>query len=73
MNKKKESINKNKNKNDNKNYINLKQYRYVESSCNRAFNKNDYKVERYTTKPKICYHIHNQSNPEQEITLNQSQ
>jgi len=54
-------------------YINIKQYRRVESSCNRAFSPKEYRVERYTTKPKLCYHVHDSIYPEKEIILNQSQ
>ncbi|ORX53010.1 hypothetical protein BCR36DRAFT_349756, partial [Piromyces finnis] len=56
-----------------KNYINLKQYRLIESSCNRAFSSREYKVERYTTKPKYRYFLQDQTHPTTNIILNQSQ
>jgi len=56
-----------------KSYISLKHYRYIDNSCNRIFNRKEYKVERYTTiKPKICYHIQDRYHPGEEIKLNQS-
>jgi len=56
-----------------KDYIDIKQYRRIESSCNRIFNPKEYRVEKYTTKPKLCYHVRNNIYPEKEVILNQSQ
>jgi len=68
-NKKKDSMN----EEEKRDYINLKQYRRIESSCNRAFSPREYKVEKYTTKPNFRYHLHDYINPTQDLILNQSQ